>query len=1242
MDVRSLKSLGFFAVAFGLFFCFMMPAPALADEWEELDIVDWADEFDALWSIEDPKERERRATHLMAQLLADFAHDRGGNAAAGLILASVDELSENAGIVNAGGVAVTGSSVAASALSPDAPFSRSLGEVNNLLTDLGALLVTYDLFYSLYVDQSFKEDDMWGYVKSAMLYYINRFPANATMAAWAFNLAFVDYVLTKVIEETLTDYEESWYDAYQWFFLQGPGKMGMQEWADLFEPAWAMGEGEDYVTYLDSFWNNPERFRLPTGNPIATAEIFDYYFNEVEHKSPPTLYRSGLANAKLQESFRGRFVREHLVAGMRMILDHRREMFEGKILNDIRARQKRLIAEIRRLTERKDWTVTVVDSSTGQPVEGATVIWTTMWFDERGDFKTDASGNGTINAPAMTPKLNFRISKYRYRETEDFFYPDRDPGPTVLAHLDPLAAHGLTVQVTDRRTKKPIQNAKIDYWFEEKTAKGETDDQGYAWRDFPDGMYVVLAVEAPGYQGVSDWGVQLHEEPVFERIGLEPEAGAAVADLEVVVLAAGDGAPIPNASIHISSGNHREDGKSDATGRVVLSVVPDALTQLDVAATGYKSLSDSIRVGAEGSLTTVRLETGGAAPEPQALELALNEVGDVSLMKPLELRFSYSVPTGKKHDMGIKVLDPQGKEIAVEYRRDIVSQTGAESGVIRFDGPVEIGPHKARMAVIYGGKNYESPVLSFDAKYTGGLAVTVKSDTGEEGVLRQMVPGLAEINPAPDASIKVERVDWFMTLPEGRRVASRDNGTERTAGANGFVNDIRLTERAKLGKYGIEAQVVSAAGTLTARGQFELLPPEDVPSDSEFTSARVRWAGSLSSGVSTPLTIDGLPFEISELGEGDIRGLGNYKGGAFKIDQGLVFFRPKLSGRQTAMFALEYDGKDYPVKFDCDVDLTMIEARISEKGLDESKGTVELLFKTHRDFAPPFRIRRQTPRGALSMGGYQESMGALLLKGDLKLDVIERPPLIDVMDSEGAEARIDLKSVVSLLEFRDTRIALGARVLLELRGMELVGNVQRGGALVSPNIEVEYAGGTPKLYLETERDDKRRQYVWVALVGTRGIGVGGEWIDLEAAGEVAETVDSDCNPPSKVKAAIRRLKAFSGGENPMMGAINRRDMDEIQSKSQTYFDDSIMINNWAAGLSNCDMLTNEDRSFFRDMTGVLKTLKSFSDPSSIQNPEAFQKEMQELQRKMQGIQSRSRAVEQRTRRSGFYDLLYED
>ncbi len=1242
MSCRVRRALGAFIGLLALAALFALPGVAAADDLGDLNAVEWAEEFDALWSIEDTKERERRSTQLVARMVAQMARDQGNEAVAGLVLASIEELSSNPGVVNAGAIGVTGSSVAASAISPDAAFSRSLGEVNNILTDLGAFLATYQLFKALYVDQNFKDEDMWGYVRTGMLYYMNRFPMNAASAAWAFNLAFVDYALTKVLEESLTSYEEAWYDAYQWFFLQGPGKMGMQDWADLFEPAWAGGEGEDYVTYLDSFWDDPERFRLPGGAATTTAEIFDYYFTEVEGRRPPFTYRSALANARMKDAFRGRLVRNHLVTGMRMILEERRDLFEGRILNEIRAREQRLNAELRRLTERRDWTVRVVDSSSGDPVAGARVAWYTMWQNERGEFETAADGTGTINAPRMTPKLNFRIWKYRYRDSEDAFYPDKDPGPEITAHLQPHAPHGLTVQVVDRRSDKPIQGAKIDYWFEERTANGETDDEGFAWRDFPDGMYVVMAVEAPGYQPVSDWGVQLHEEPVLERIELEPEAGSAVGDLKVIVLDAGSGDPVAGATVRVDSGNHRDNGVSDPEGGVSLAVVPDALTKVEVAAVGFRSLADSIRVGPEGSVTTVRLERGGRASLPEALELAVEGGGRVEILKPLALRYSYSVPPGKKHDLAIKVLDSAGAEHDVEYRRDLVSAAGAESGVIRFDGPPRVGPYKARMAVIYGGKPFESAVLNFDAEYSGELSVTVKSDSGEEGVLRLMVPGLAELAPAPDSSLGVERVDWFMTMPGGRRVPSRDNGTERTAGANGYVNDIRFSERAALGTYEIEAQVVSVAGTVPARGRFELLPPEDVPPDSEFSSARVSWAGALTTGQSTPLMIDGLPFSTGDLAEGDIHGLGTYKGSDFRLDRGVVFFRPRLSGQQTAMFVLQHDGTDYPIKFSCNVDLTMIESRVSEEGLDESKGTVTLLFRAHRDFEPPFRIRRQTPRGALEMGAYQESMGSLMMKGELNLGELERPPVVDILDSEGAEARIDLASVVSRMEFRDTGIPLGTRAPLELRGTERVGNVRRGGVLVSPNIDVEYTGGTAKLFLETKRTDSRRQYLWAAMVGPRGIGVAGDWVDLKPADEVADATDSDCDPPSAVRTALQRIARLSGANNPMMGAINRRDIGEIQSQSASYFDDSIRVNRWAANLRNCDMLTNEDREFFGDMATALEGMKVLSDPASMQQMDqgTLQEKLSETQRIMGGLQSRSAAVERRIRRSGFYDLMY--
>ena len=58
--------IGFLALAAWL----ALPGGAAADDLEGLDAVEWAEQFDALWSIEDPKLREKRATELATRIAA--------------------------------------------------------------------------------------------------------------------------------------------------------------------------------------------------------------------------------------------------------------------------------------------------------------------------------------------------------------------------------------------------------------------------------------------------------------------------------------------------------------------------------------------------------------------------------------------------------------------------------------------------------------------------------------------------------------------------------------------------------------------------------------------------------------------------------------------------------------------------------------------------------------------------------------------------------------------------------------------------------------------------------------------------------------------------------------------------------------------------------------------------------------------------------------------------------------------
>jgi len=1219
----------------------LLPVNLNADSLEELDFAELSQEFEAAALIKDDDERIRRSERIVREILRrSFSQDEQYKLMAVLIEDSLDSLSENTNTLNTVGMGASTISVLTDMTVPDLMITKHLGTINNAITNLGGIVSTYQYYIMLKEKKVDVGLASWIYAKNMIIFAMNRFPWNHQMAFFAVGAVACDLAISNTVEVAWNNYEQAHYEVYKWFFSEGPGALSEEDWADMFAPPIdSMGSAHvsdisfgTYQEYLDAYWDNPERFSIPgVGNMTSTLEIYNYYFQNIAQRETRTITQDLTASGVLRDSFRSQFIREHLKGKLESILEHRRDIAMGAMYNQMEALKKEIIANAKRITNRKDYTLVAINSATGDTIPNLTGNYNTM--TENGIFTTNAAGEAVINTPEMTPKITVTASSAGFEETVTEYYTKLDFGPKVMFHLNPTAPHGLTLRILDERTNRPIPNARIFYRFEGRTDRKTTEPDGYVWRDFLDGMFVEVTVGADGYYPLQNLPYQLGVQPIVDDIELQPVEGAAVSNLNVKVMTRYDDGPVPDATVKISSSGHSDSGTTNYQGLVSLKAAPDVLSTIEVSAQQYQSVSSQIKVDPLSPTTLVWLDRGSPSNIPTNLDITLSGSGNkIIINEPLDFEYSYNITSDKKHDIKVMVKAPDGSEHDFEYITDVIARNGSVSGTVRLDPPIGPGAHQARLMVRYGGKTEMSPIYRFNAEWPDTPGILIKGDSSEQNILRRFENGLASISPEPGDELEIQKVDWFL-LPPGRgRIPSRENNTARTQGRAGLSNDLVMGPKAPLGKYGVEAEIITTVGKMVSSGSFELQAPADVPNDADFSNVRVRYGNDLLTGIGIPLTLDGLDFSVSELQEGDVVGLGQYRD-QFYLDYNAIYFRPFLSGQQTAMFLIKAEPEDINVKFDCNVKMNTVQARPEDIRIDSD---VEIMIRTSDDYVPPFRIRRQSPDGTFSVGQYGTSNNNLMSMFRIAYENIDEVPQLEVRDAEGAELLIKFDRVVNELRPVVNNIKLGQKGKIQLNGLNQIGAIDFDHLFHSSNLRIEGTRSRPEVMVLTTKDDSRRQMIRAIFTGNRGIAFVNEWITLEHY-ESDEVADADCEPPRNIQTLIDRMKQVSGRNNPMTAAMNQGDYASLQQMSNQYFTDTVRVFNWMSGLRNCDLLTNADRQYFSDSADVFLLMQNMNNPQNI-----TEDDIQSLQQKIVRIQKQGPSVERRLRDSGFYELVFGD
>jgi len=1199
---------------------------------ENINPIDWAADFSPVWKSEDlnnPATQVRLRDLVYKRYIGSLPADHPlrllaeGVASGGPGLETTRQVGEK---VAQSGMAASAAAHGAFALGlGETAVGKSLDSINNALTDLGFLLTTYQMMKEVSEGEVENIDQrMLVYAKDVALAYLNRFPEDKIVTFTALGLAFIDYSLTKFMTEMLTDYEQAYYEVYAWLFLDGPGKQTWDQWADRFVPPDPRIGLENVDVYLDSFFDQPSRFLQPGyGNFEETQEIFEVYYQE-KGKATRLTFRSALVNAKLKEKIREQFIKEHLIDRVRPILQRRRERMEANLELQVRRAHKAILYHLDRLNNRREYTVEVRNKLNGAAVEGAAVECRTMY--ERADLKTDAQGRCVVNVPALTPKVHLRVWSPRFKEAEISFAPEEQKESNVAVHLEGILPAGLTVKVEDEKDHSPIAGAKITYEFEEKKSTGETDSTGYAYQKFPDGMFVQVSVTAPSYMDWGPSGFQIHEEGLEAQIEMRRNEKIFAVGLTIEARDAISDKPIAGATVTAKYGGRSETATAGGDGVAVVKLLPDTPVEVVVSAPEHKNYSDTFRIPDTGWSTSVWLESSSKGQEPSNLQIALEGVqrGDKAPVgQRVSFKYQYNVAAGSKHDLQVAIYDEKNQEVAQEYRAGMSSAGGAESGVLNLDGVPKAGTYRAALTVRYDGKDYKSAPLEFSAGSSYSFEVAMLNEDGQKtGKIERHETGTGSVAPDFPEDAGLEKVEWTLVTPTGRRVASDKNNTPNTKGRRGLTIDLNLGEKAPLGKYRLEATVFSRVETFNATGEFSLVESEAVPPDSEFAKVGVAPAGKLQTGQWTELNLSGLPFKVEDAEKLQVNGIAYWGRGYFDTKNGRVRFRPKKDGSQTPMFSLTYGDQKINCKFDCNVEMTKLETTMRWSEASTQMRYVPYTISIPAGFEPPFRIARAVPREIGSLGEAEAAGQGFQVPGNLGYIYLkELHPEILIRDKTGASGLAKLEGIQEL------RLDLGSggvgdKVPIKLLSPPNVGAVLKNGVESSSNVEWTQNGMRHDFFLKTDSGDRRQQEVWIGMAGDRGLAIGTRTFNLGAS---TAKSGGDCvcdSPPPKVARLLKKYRDYGSVMASAMNAANPVSVRNRPQQAQETTNDMVEILGWLGGLKDCRHLTDAHRSYYGDMAKALGKMNRLFNGTG----QTSESEMRSIMSEMERLSNKSKSL----------------
>lgn len=169
-------------------------------------------------------------------------------------------------------------------------------------------------------------------------------------------LAFIDYSIQHTADYAIETYDEGWWPAYQTYFTTGDGKLSSDRWADLLEKG-----PEPYRKHMGSFFENAE-----------LNKVFSPYFTEKGMVSTPKALNLEMRKS-MRERFEARFFDKQLASRMRVVFENRNREARLKAARQARSLDRKIRAELVRLSKAGRFRLVAKDSVTNKPVAGVSV-----------------------------------------------------------------------------------------------------------------------------------------------------------------------------------------------------------------------------------------------------------------------------------------------------------------------------------------------------------------------------------------------------------------------------------------------------------------------------------------------------------------------------------------------------------------------------------------------------------------------------------------------------------------------------------------------------------------------------------------------------------------------------------------------------------------------------------------------------------------------------------------------------
>ena len=270
-----------------------------------------------------------------------------------------------------------------------------------------------------------------------------------------------------------------------------------------------------------------------------------------------------------------------------------------------------------------DAVVTVLNSVTGAPVQGATVQFENGTMVYTGT--TDASGVARINLPFGGYTLRVSASGF-YPFSQTVFVPATGFSTTVRltpTSVEPRPPKPPTppeacdiqltiVEVKDAATGSGVPGARVTLVRGGFTYTADTDSNGEARFCITSGIYGFRAEKA-GYQTAE--GSSFIAEGSRFTIVLTPLSQVPSGRLNILVVDAANGAPVPGADVSVANSTKTLTGTTDSSGRASFLLTAGGYL-LTVRKTGYLDFSADVEFRGVDTNYTVSLTRHGMCDYP--------------------------------------------------------------------------------------------------------------------------------------------------------------------------------------------------------------------------------------------------------------------------------------------------------------------------------------------------------------------------------------------------------------------------------------------------------------------------------------------------------------------------------------------------------------------------------------------------------------------------------------------------